>query len=170
MIRFSFTTTQMPEGLLIKFIGSMDENMKLNQIQLKDGGTIIFDLGEVTRINSIGIREWIIWINRNAANHKIIFRNCPRAIIDQANLVPGFLPPAAVIESFHIPFACFDCNTSDTRIMQMGKDFVLTPLSSGLTIHMPSAPQCPNCGKQMVFDAIEQTYFQFLKSRAQGSK
>ena len=34
---------------------------------------------------------------------KIEFRNCPKVIIDQINMVKGFLPENAIVESFLRP-------------------------------------------------------------------
>src|SRR6185437_12284669 len=82
--------------------GAIDEDANF-AVASAEGSGVIIDLREVTAINSVGIREWIKWTKTLPAGCKMTVRNCPKIIVDQINMVLGFLPAGTVVESFFVP-------------------------------------------------------------------
>ena len=55
------------------------------------------DLGEVERINSCGVRDWVNWLSQIEANNvKVVLVECSPAIVAQINLVNNFTGSGAV--------------------------------------------------------------------------
>ena len=82
----------------------------------------------------------------------VIYNNCPQIIIEQINMVHGFFRKGAVISSFYAPYFCEKCNKEQKIHLKTEQ------------IKNKKAPkmECPNCGDNMDFDAIEAQYFNFL--------
>lgn len=136
----------------VQLSGIMDEDMDLSSVSNLLEGTIVFDFKEVSSINSCGIRDWISFIS--PLSQKIVYRNCPKIIIEQMNMVKGFLPEGSSIESFYAPFFCESCENEELVLLTPDK------------IEARKAPtniKCSNCGAEgMEFDALPQQYFHFL--------
>ena len=110
-----------------------------------------FDFEKVKLINSCGIRDWIKLLDElNSA--QIIYSNCPQIIIEQINMVHGFIRPGIIIESFYAPYFCESCDDEKKVLIKKAEMFSF------------NAPikKCTKCLNQLDFDAIEKQYFSFL--------
>ncbi|MNL21183.1 hypothetical protein D3C87_1424610 [compost metagenome] len=113
------------------------------------------ELEGVKSINSCGIREWIKWMG-TASGAQIVFKNCPKVIVDQINMVDGFLPANGRVSSFFVPYYNDDSGTEKNVLFTFGKEFT----ESGVT---PPAGIKDEDGNEMEMDVIESKYFKFLK-------
>lgn len=138
----------------VKLAGRMDEDMDLEKIKAVSEPQVNFDFKEVESINSCGIRDWINFLGEIPKSHGIIYKNCPQVIIEQMNMVKGFLPSNSKIESFFAPFFCEACEHEEK--------ILLTPeqINDKKAPHDISCPKCSSVG--MDFDAIAAQYFHFL--------
>ncbi|RPJ75645.1 MAG: hypothetical protein EHM20_08610 [Alphaproteobacteria bacterium] len=135
----------------VEFSGVIDEDAVFDKIQNLKMAKCFFDFGKVSMINSCGIREWIKYLQGlNGAD--IVYLNCPQIIIEQVNMVHGFIRKGAVVESFFAPYFCASCDT-EKKILLKSADVINSKA--------PSA-QCNTCGSELEFDAIEKQYFSFL--------
>lgn len=130
--------------------GQIDEDFEGELISDNKKEIMIFDFNNVTMINSCGVREWITLLGKISTS-KIQYKNCPQIVIEQINMVHGFIPPNATIESFYAPYYS---ENSDKVYKQL--------LKSKDVIDM-KAPKVSVDGEELEFDAIEAQYFQFLK-------
>lgn len=134
--------------------GIMDEDMSLEKLESIKEGALIFDFSQIKSINSCGIRDWIAFISEKANGAKVVYRNCPKVIIEQMNMVKGFLPENCVIESFYAPFFCESCDHEEN---------VLLVPAQVKGRKAPENIKCSQCGEEgMDFDALPQQYFHFL--------
>jgi hypothetical protein len=140
---------------LIILKGQIDEDSDFSELLKLKNSEIKFDLRQVTMINSCGIREWINYIDKILGKTKISYLQCPQVIIDQINMVKGFVPSGAAIESFFAPYFCEECDKEQSVLLNVAE-------MKGF-----SAPKqkCAKCSNDMEFDAIEQQYFHFLKQK-----
>lgn len=139
-------------NVLVTLGGRIDEDAHFDEILASSGESFIFDFSNVNLINSCGVREWINLVNTLVAKAKIIYRQCPQIMIEQMNMVQGFLPSGASIESFYAPYF-------DPDLDQEVK--VLLTLSE---IKAKKAPIKKNDnGTELEFDALEAQYFNFIK-------
>ena len=76
----------------IKLSGVIDEDNELDHLTEKiPGGTAVIDLGEVERINSCGVRDWVNWLGKiETAKTDVVLVECSPAIVAQINLVNNF--------------------------------------------------------------------------------
>src|SRR5258708_1376115 len=103
--------------------GNVDEDATFSQTKV-EGTEVTVDLLGVTAINSVGIREWIKWTKSFPAGCKLIVRNCPKIIVDQINMVLGFLPPGTFVESFFVPYYSEASGAEKMVLFVNGKEFV----------------------------------------------
>lgn len=156
----AFSIEKKPEGarLMIEVKGNVDEDANFQPVDLGAFTSVVLDLAGVTAINSVGIREWIKWVKAIPSSVQIGVRNCPKIIVDQINMVAGFLPPATKIESFFVPYYA-DANGSEKMVLFVnGKEF-----KDDGTIEYPAEVK-DDSGEVMEMDVIEAKYFKFLKS------
>lgn len=146
----------------LQFEGAMDEHSDYTQIQGDFTQEVIVDLGEVSHINSTGIKHWVKWISdiENKYDHLTMsLVNCPKAIVDQVNMVDGFLPKNSIVRSFQVPFYCESCEADKTYTFVLGREYKKTDAGYELTVPDYTCDK-PDC--EMEPDVVEKKYFKFL--------
>lgn len=131
--------------------GIIDEDANFDKIKSLGMNKFIFDFNNVAMINSCGIREWIKYLD-DVGSADITYLNCPQIIIEQVNMVHGFIRKGVVVDSFYAPYFCTTCDT--------GKKILLK--NSEVTGTKPPVKHCNTCKGELEFDAIEKQYFSFL--------
>lgn len=155
----SFSITKKPEAsqLVLDLKGSIDEDASFAPPDLGSFMTVVFDLAGVTAINSVGIREWIKWMKTFPSSIKLKVRHCPKIIVDQINMVAGFLPAGTTIESFYVPYYSDASGNEKMVLFENGKEFGAGDVN-------PPAEVKDETGEVMEMDIIEAKYFKFLKN------
>lgn len=146
-----------PEGtaLKVQVEGIIDEDVDFNQFKIAGQTHIEMNLEKLKAINSCGIREWIKWME-TAQGAKIQFHQCPKVIIDQVNMVEGFLPPTASVKSFYVPYFNEDSGDEKSVLYTFGKEYDATGIKEQPKVE-------DNEGNLMELDVVESKYFKFLK-------
>ena len=149
-------TQLIEDQVVVELKGSIDEDSDFSKIESLEGKAYIFDFDKVEMINSCGVREWISFIEKLPENAKIIYKSCPQVVIEQINMVQGFIRKGARIDSFYAPYYSEE------------KDEVQSILLKASDIVDGKAPEMkdPNTGEVLEFDAIEAQYFNFLKQNS----
>ncbi len=106
----------------VQMIGTIDEDIDFNQHVLSSEKNIDFDLSGIKSINSCGIREWIKWMG-TMSKAQIQFMNCPKVIVDQINMVVGFLPSNAKVQSFFVPYYNEESGSEKNVLFRYGVEF-----------------------------------------------
>lgn len=158
MASFNFEKKKEGDYLVMIFSGQIDEDANFSSIDFSGSKKIYFELKDVTSINSCGIREWIKWVRTAPTDAKISFRHCPKVIVDQINMVAGFLPENATVESFYVPYYSEESGSEKMVLYTKGKEF-----SESGELNFPASVKCDESGKDMEIDVIEAKYFKFLK-------
>lgn len=135
----------------VSLVGVIDEDANFDKIKSLKMNQFIFDFNNVSMINSCGIREWIKYL-QEIEGAKISYINCPQIIIEQVNMVHGFIRKGITVESFYAPYFCTGCDT--------GKKILLK--NSEINGTKPPTKLCNTCSSELEFDAIEKQYFSFL--------
>ena len=153
-----FSIAKQPDGgrMILKIAGGIDEDANFNPVELGSFTNVCLDLADITAINSVGIREWIKWIKAFPANVQVSVRRCPKIIVDQINMVAGFLPSTAVIESFYVPYYSDASGSEKMVLFERGKEFNEGDVT-------PPEDVKDDSGESMEMDIIETKYFKFLK-------
>lgn len=131
--------------------GVIDEDAIFDKIKGLNMNKFFFDFNKVTMINSCGIREWIKYL-KEIEDAQIVYQNCPQIIIEQVNMVHGFIKKGTVLESFFAPYFCPSCDDEKKILLK----------DSEIVNGKAPVKQCRTCKSDLEFDAIEKQYFSFL--------
>ncbi|MCD6498182.1 MAG: hypothetical protein J7M25_07805 [Deltaproteobacteria bacterium] len=140
----------------LRFIGTIDEDFDGKQMAETVKGTLILDLGQVRRISSFGIREWVDFIGAASEKCKAIyFVECSPKVMDQFNMVANFAGKGRVL-SFYAPYRCDYCDDDRVRLVQVEDSW-----DDIQNMHLPDYP-CESCGNPEYFDEDPQSFFNHL--------
>lgn len=131
--------------------GNIDEDANFDKIKGLSLKKYTFDFNNVSMINSCGIREWIKYL-KELENAEIEYQNCPQIIIEQVNMVHGFIRKGIRVATFYAPYFCEQCDTAKKILLK----------DSEVVNMKPPVKQCNTCKSDLEFDAIEKQYFGFL--------
>jgi len=153
-----FKTEKQQNGaeLIVKMGGHIDEDATFNGLELNGANKVVLDLSEISAINSCGIREWIKWIRTAGPGATVVYKNCPKVIVDQINMVAGFLPDNGKVESFYVPYYSDASGNEKMILFRDGQEF------KGSEIFAPAEVK-DDSGEVMEMDVIETKYFKFLQ-------
>ena len=101
----------------ISLEGVIDEDTNFDKIKSLKMDKFIFDFNNVTMINSCGIREWIKYL-QEIDSATVTYINCPQIIIEQVNMVHGFIRKGITIDSFYAPYFCEKCDVGKKILLK----------------------------------------------------
>src|SRR4051812_11953785 len=142
----------------VKLGGVIDEDNELADLVEKiPTGTAVIDLGEVERINSCGVRDWVNWLSKLEYNGtRSVLVECSPAIVAQINLVNNFTGNG-VVKSFYVPYFCPECDEEKVLLVEA--------TDMGPPPHEPPTCRCDECDLVMDFDDMPDSYFAFLSNQ-----
>jgi anti-anti-sigma regulatory factor len=142
----------------VKLSGVIDEDNELTDLVDKiPSGTAVIDLGEVERINSCGVRDWVNWLGKvEGSEASVVLVECSPAIVAQINLVNNFTGNG-VVKSFYVPYFCPECDEEKVLLVEAG--------DMGPPPHEPPTCRCDECDLVMDFDDMPDSYFAFLSNQ-----
>ena len=148
--------SQAPDGALV-LAGALDESSNLpDLVRYAQGGRLVVDLGGVTFINSLGVRDWIRM--QHAAQQQrlaVELRRVAEPVVHQLNMIIATRGNAR-ITSFFAPYACDSCGREDSLLVD-----AIAHADELARLQAP-AQTCPECGAQMAFNDFPERYFSFL--------
>ena len=117
----------------------------------------MIDLGEIERINSCGVRDWVNWlVEAREQRHALVLVECSPAIVAQINLVNNFTGNG-VVKSFYVPYFCPECDEEKVLLVEAS--------DMGPPPHEPPTCRCDECDLVMDFDDMPDSYFAFLSNQ-----
>jgi hypothetical protein len=155
MSKYEIKIEKAGQNFKAQVAGVIDEDVDFTTYSLAGATQIDFYLGNIKSINSCGIREWIKWVG-TAGNAVINYFECPKIIVDQINMVQGFLPVTGHVKSFYVPYYNDDSGSEKNILFTHGKEFTDTTLT-------PPAAIKDDEGNAMEMDVVEAKYFKFIK-------
>ncbi len=147
----------------VKLAGVIDEDNELaNLVDRIPRGTAVIDLGEIERINSCGVRDWVNWLGRlESQGTRMVLVECSPAIVAQINLVNNFTGNG-VVKSFFVPYFCPECDEEKVLLVETSE--------MGPPPHEPPMCRCDECDLVMDFDDMPDSYFAFLSNSRKYSE
>lgn len=153
----SFTAVASPGRLVLA--GKIDERAGVADLaNTVPPGRLAVDLAEVTYINSLGVRDWVMFLRRLAARGvAVTLERCADVMVLQMNMITDARGQATV-QSFFAPFACDGCGWE-------GAALVVTD-EVGAVVAQGKTPEtdCPECGQKARFGDFVDRYFLFLST------
>ena len=156
--KFQATVSHQSDVSYVKLAGVIDEDNQLGDLVDRiPTGTAVIDLGEIERINSCGVRDWVNWLSRLESNKtKVVMVECSPAIVAQINLVNNFTG-SGVVKSFFVPYFCPECDEEKVLLVEAA--------DMGPPPHEPPTCRCDECDLVMDFDDMPDSYFAFLSNQ-----
>jgi hypothetical protein len=144
-------------GDALVLAGAIDETAALSSLLSRaQGGRLALDLGGVTFINSLGVRDWIrMQAAATQQGIKVELRRVAEVIVHQLNMIIATRGTAQVT-SFFAPYACDACGREESLLV----DAVAS--APQLAALQPPSMTCPECEAQMAFNDFPERYFSFL--------
>ncbi len=145
--------------MCLRFSGTIDEDFNGKQLADTVKGILILDLGQVRRISSFGIREWVSFVAAAGEKCKdIYYIEASPKIIDQFNMVANFGGKGKIL-SFYAPYRCDYCDDDRQRLVQVEDAW-----DDIQNMHLPDFP-CESCGNPEYFDEDPQSFFLYLSNQ-----
>ncbi len=154
MSKFDLKINSVGNELKITMSGIIDEDVDFSIYKISEAKKVEIDFKNIKSINSCGIREWIKWLSLNKTG-ELSFINCPKIIIDQVNMVDGFLPSNGKVLSFFVPYYNDENGTEKNVLFSYGKEFTDSAV-------MPPQKVLDESSAIMEMDVIESKYFKFI--------
>jgi anti-anti-sigma regulatory factor len=154
--KFQASVQSRDDVTFVKLAGVIDEDNELNTLADKlNAGTAVIDVGEIERINSCGVRDWVNWLGKAEKNGAhVVLVECSPAIVAQINLVNNFTGQG-VVKSFFAPYFCPNCDLEKVLLVETRDMHGAAPFKA------PTC-RCDECDGPMDFDDMEESYFAFL--------
>ncbi len=151
---FSIDVVAEADADVVTIAGVVDENADLSPLLRLGARPIRVHLRGVRRINSFGVRSWMDAIRHVPITAKLSFVHCPPPVVDQCNMVSGFLGHGA-LDSFYAPMTCAECDEQLDQLFE-------TEVCRANGAKLPLTP-CPRCGRPMEVDDLEDQYLLFVR-------
>ncbi len=137
----------------LEIMGTIDEKALLPLHA--DAKILRIDLGRVSNINSIGVRNFLLWGEKHTMVKSIRLENCPAIFVKNFGNISGFLKPNMTVMSFFVPF--YSEATQETIEIHLvkGRDF-----SPEGMLNLP--PVKDSKGNTMELDVTD-SFFSFFK-------
>lgn len=133
--------------------GDFTEATRFDELLPLMVGRIVFDLAQVSYMNSLGVRAWCEFL-RAAPIQGYEFHACSMAFVLQASKVKDVVGRGTVI-SFFAPYHCSGCELQEERLLQSA-----AVLAADM---VPPRYTCSSCRGTLRFDDLPDRYFAFLR-------
>jgi hypothetical protein len=140
---------------VIRIRGKITESFKGEVAARLLRGRVILDLGDVQRITSFGVREWLAMFAGATELTECYLVRCAEAVAHQLTMIRAFDGGAKILSCFG-PYLCNGCGKPFERLF----DFAIDRAEiSKLAIEQVRCPRCNDLGR---FDDDPRSYFAFF--------
>jgi anti-anti-sigma regulatory factor len=139
----------------VSLSGPIDELSNFDALfdAIASGQLVKIDLSQVHRISSVGVRVWIIFMDKlRASETPVQLVGCSVCIVRQMSMISQFRGHGT-IASVYAPYYCVRCNKEQLRLIEMSGD-IKTQLRKPVI--------CPTCGAELALDEEEALYTDLL--------
>ncbi len=142
----------------LRFSGVLDEDFDRHAMPTSNRPATVLHLGNVDRISSFGIREWVDYIEQlGKRTKKIVLVECSPKVMDQINMVANFAG-SGVVYSFKAPFHCDYCEHDEDMLVRVDEEWEAIQ-------RRKITRMCSECGQPASFDGDPVTYLASLVSQ-----
>jgi predicted RNA-binding Zn-ribbon protein involved in translation (DUF1610 family) len=133
--------------------GVLNETANLSSL-LKASEPLRLDMQEVSRLNSIGVRNLLKFLS-GWGGKAFSYERCPGEFIDQVNMIPALLGTKrqGTIKSLYVPYECPKCEHEEEVLGD------LAAYVPGIATGAFPQHKCPNCGDMMT--VVTDSFFVF---------
>ena len=155
MTETQFSIDQKGPKVVIGIKGVIDEDTAFPALP-PGTSEVEVDFLNLSGLNSLGIKNWITWV-KTFGSAKLTIRESPRIIVEQMNMIEGFLPAGSLVESFYVPYFC-EADESELLVKWIRG----THYKDGAVVEFPQVED----EKMRIFemDVSKEKYFRFIKN------
>lgn len=151
---FAMKVKQGKDAIEVNLRGKITEIVELDASQIPAGRPILIDAGGVSNLNSLGVRNWVRFLDTLCAKSpQVALARFSPMLVFQASMISTFLSRARVV-SFLSPWYCAECENT-------------LEIEHGLQDELPHSVPCPKCKSPMEFDSDLDSYQTFRHMAAQ---
>jgi anti-anti-sigma regulatory factor len=147
----SYDTRELGKYTVVTIRGRVNESFPGDQIGEKLRGPVVFDLTEVDRITSFGVRAWLQMLDLAKMSDAVFVRASP-AVVNQVTMMRNFCGPAR-IHSLVAPYACESCGN------EFGVTYEAIADRTALRARNPLLVECPQCRNAAELDEDPWVFF-----------
>ena len=152
---FRIETEILDTGTCIKRpVGALTGDSDLSELFPADKMTVILDLAQTTRIDSLGVRNWIREVHKTT-QESVVWRRVSPAMAAQIGMISNFVGEGRV-ESVMVPWWCDACSQDHLTVLETA-----AYRSKGL-----ETPTCARCGDPMILDELDVGYIEAVMEHA----
>lgn len=151
-------------SLLFRVEGAITDEIHFNELEAKLGPILVgsrsitFDLGRVTRLSSVGGRNWTRFISQIRVPYS--FSRISEPVLDLFNLIPSLLgAESSLVQEVLVPFFCEKCDRSVSEPVALERLF-----DEYGSFHVPKVT-CQKCSAGLIFDSIDSDYKNLARRR-----
>jgi hypothetical protein len=137
--------------------GAIDEHAQLTPLlRWSNSRVLVLDVGGVTFINSLGVREWVrLQSTARDTNVRIELRRVAEVLIHQLNIVPA-ARAASEVKSCFATYVCDNCGDEHDELIDIEAN-----RAQLAKLQAPPA-KCRACNKPAALAEAPELYFSFL--------
>jgi len=133
----------------IALAGNLDEGADFSSVKQLPG-SLVLDLGEIGRVNSLGVRNWIHFVrDYEAAGAALTFERCAPMMVQQMSMITNFMGTRSHVKSLLAPYVCMSCHHELLDLVE---------IAQGAPIAVQQTRPCPKCNATMELDELLETY------------
>jgi DNA-directed RNA polymerase subunit RPC12/RpoP len=148
------TQAQQAGSTVITLSGTIDENDDFSKLIGQPQGKVHIKCKGVTRINSMGVKNWIKFFSALGTKATLEFSELTTPLVENSNMIQNFVPRGSV-QSVMVPYRCTACSTN--LVAEMKTAAIIQAEFN------PPAVNCPKCAASAEFDDMPDEFFAFLK-------
>jgi len=139
-------------GTWVALTGNIDESANLAPL-VDIPGPLVVDLGEMDRINSIGVRTWMNFVKaRETAGAALAIERCSPMMVGQITMITRFMGAQPHVKSLLVPYFCKKCEREHAEA-----------LTAEPGAHVSPTVPCLGCGGHMELEELAETYDEALR-------
>ena len=145
------------DGTKIALYGVINEASDLSPL-LKLRSPLRIDLSGITRINSLGVRTWVLFVrDAEATGVDIVAERCAPVLVQQMGMISNFMGTRSRVASLLVPYVCERCSAYQEQLVEAatGQPLVIEPTQP-----------CTKCGGAMQLDEVAELYDHLQIGRA----
>src|SRR5262245_11585730 len=118
----------------VTLAGDITEAADLSPLT-KQGSPVVVDLAGIRRINSLGVRTWVLFVRQaETSGIDLYFERCAPVIVGQMSMIRHFMGAKSQVRTLFAPYLCESCGTEHLELIQV---------SPGQKLAVPPTVVCP---------------------------
>ncbi|MEQ1508448.1 MAG: hypothetical protein ABMB14_39825, partial [Myxococcota bacterium] len=122
---------------VVSLRGRINESFRGAELGQSLSGVVVFDLSQVDRISSFGVKGWLQMLEHARFTHCYFFR-CSEAVINQITMMRNFCGTGR-IHSLLVPYLCGGCGEEFSAVYDAVAD------REAILGRSPGTVECPRC-------------------------